>query len=34
MMGIRIQISMFLGLPDPDRDPLVNCADPDPSFFS
>jgi hypothetical protein len=25
---IRIQIRMFLGLPDPD--PLVTCTDPDP----
>ncbi len=31
----RIRIRMFLGLQDPDQDPLVTSADPDPasSFF-
>ncbi len=27
VFGIRIH--MFLGLPDPDPDPLVRCMDPD-----
>jgi hypothetical protein len=30
-LGIRIR--MFLGLPDPDQDPLVRGMDPDPSIF-
>jgi hypothetical protein len=28
----RIRIHMFLGLADPDRDPLVRGMDPDPSI--
>jgi hypothetical protein len=31
---IRIhRIHMFLGLPDPDQDPLVRGVDPDPSII-
>jgi hypothetical protein len=38
-LGLRIRIPirrirMFFGLPDPDLDPLVRGADPDPSLFS
>jgi hypothetical protein len=34
VLGIRIRrIRMFLGLPDPDTDPVVRGADPDPSFY-
>jgi hypothetical protein len=29
---ILIRIHMFLGLLDPDPDPLVRCMDPDPSI--
>ncbi len=28
VLGIRIQIRMFLGLPDHDPDPLLRGADP------
>jgi hypothetical protein len=35
VLGIRIRkIRMFLGLLDPDPDPLVRGMDPDPSLFS
>ncbi len=35
MLGIQIRkIRMFLGLLDPDPDPLVRGMDPDPSLFS
>ncbi len=41
VLGIRIQIRMFFGLPDPDLDPLVKGVkgtdpdpSPDPSLFS
>jgi hypothetical protein len=30
---LRIRIRMFLGLLDPDPDPLVRGMDPDPSFI-
>ncbi len=30
---LRIRIRMFLGLLDPDPDPLVRCTDPDPSII-
>jgi hypothetical protein len=30
----RIQIRMFMGLPDPAPAPLVRGMDPDPSLFS
>ena len=32
-MRIRIhRIHMFVGIPDPDRDPLVRGMDPDPAL--
>ncbi len=36
VLGIRIRIRLFLGLQDPDLDPLVSCTipDPDPSLLS
>jgi hypothetical protein len=30
---LRIRIHLFLGLQDPDADPLVRGVDPDPSFI-
>ncbi len=34
MFRIRIhRIHMFLGLPDPDPDPIVRGMDPDPSII-
>jgi hypothetical protein len=34
VLGIRIRkIRMFLGLQDPDPDPLVRGTDPDPSLL-
>ncbi len=30
---ILIRIHMFLGLPDPEQDPLVSGMDPDPSII-
>ncbi len=34
VLRIRIRrIRMFLGLLDPDPDPLVRCTDPDPSII-
>ncbi len=35
VLGIRIRrIPMFMGLPDPEPDPLVGGMNPDPSLFS
>ncbi len=33
VLQIRIRIHMFLGLQDPNPDPLVRVMDPDPSII-